>query len=122
MRILLVDDEPLLHKSYARLLKMCMDQEVVTAANGAEALAELEVEEPFDAIICDVSMPGMSGVDLHGEVCERHPELVSRFVFLSGGITNEGVAEYIQRSGTRVLEKPVERAVLEKALVEMTGV
>ena len=37
MRILLIDDEPLLLKSYARYLGIILDQNVVTAAGGAEA-------------------------------------------------------------------------------------
>ena len=80
MRILLVDDEPLLLKSYARYLHVFMGHTVVTAAGGAEALDQLEEGEPFDAILCDLYMAGISGVDVHRAICEHHPALENRFV------------------------------------------
>ncbi len=119
MRILLVDDEPLLLKSYARYLHVFMGYTVVTAAGGAEALAQLEEGEPFDAIFCDLYMAGISGVDVHRAICEYHPAMENRFVFLTGGTTDEASASYIRHSGVRLLEKPVEGAEFEKALAAM---
>jgi len=116
MRILLVDNEPLLLKSYARYFKILMGHTVVTAAGGAEALAELKEGEPFDAIFCDVYMRGISGVEVHRTVCEHYAELADRFVFLTGGTTDEATANYIRHSGARILEKPVGRAEFEKVL------
>ena len=116
MRILLIDDEPLLLKSYARYLEVCMDQTVVTAPGGAEALTLLEGDEPFDMIFCDVSMRGVSGIDVHRAVCEHHPAMTNRFAFLTGGTTDAATGAYIGDSGVTVLSKPVDRAAFEKAL------
>ena len=88
MRILLVDDEPLLLKSYARYLGGSCGHEVLCAAGGGEALARLESGDAVDLILCDVSMSDIDGLDVHRAVCDHHPELKDRFVFLTGGVTD----------------------------------
>lgn len=59
-KILVIDDEELLTKTFSRLLEKngC---EVLVARNGQDALAMCE-EEDFDLIICDIRMPGKDGV------------------------------------------------------------
>ena len=64
-KILVVDDTPQNVKLLADLLTV-KGYTVVTAASGAEALAQLEAERP-DLVLLDVVMPGMSGY----EVCRR---------------------------------------------------
>ena len=62
LRILVVDDDALAIELFWRDLPA--DQfSVLTAANGAEAL-ELLRAEPFDLLVTDVVMPGMSGLQL----------------------------------------------------------
>ena len=121
MRILLVDDEPLLLKSYQRFLHRGCGHDVVTASGGAEALAELEADESFDLIFCDLAMPKIDGIEVHRAVRERHPELVHRFVFLTGGHTTEAADVYLMRTGVRILTKPVHEAELDKALIDVGG-
>jgi CheY-like chemotaxis protein len=116
VRILLIDDEPLLLKSYARYLERDCDREVVSALGGAEALAQLEGDESFDLVFCDLSMSGVDGVEVHRAVCEYHPELMGRFVFLTGGVIDEATEAYVQRTGVQVLTKPVRRDAFEKTI------
>ena len=70
VRILLVDDEPLLLKSYARYLECGSENEVISALGGAEALALLEDDAPFDLVFCDLSMFDVGGVEVHRTICE----------------------------------------------------
>jgi signal transduction histidine kinase len=70
-RILLVDDEPGNLEVLEALLED--DWEVSTAANGEAALALLAERGPVDLIIADQRMPGMTGVELLGEVARRYP-------------------------------------------------
>lgn len=65
MRVLVVDDEPALRESLARSLRF-EGYTVATATDGAEALAALPDVRP-DALVLDVMMPRMDGV----EVCRR---------------------------------------------------
>lgn len=71
-RILIVDDE----SSSRKVLATLLEQEGLVgeaAADGAEALRSLE-QKPFDAVIADLQMPGMSGLQLLTEVRRRFPE------------------------------------------------
>src|SRR5690606_13572825 len=80
-RVLIVDDEPLILRSVARLLR---DQhDVETAHNGVEGLAKIRDDGPFDLVVCDLMMPEMTGMDLHQAVQAYNPEIASRFVFLT---------------------------------------
>lgn len=119
MRILLVDDEPLVLKSYARYLNVFLDQTVVTAGDGTSALAHLESGEHFDMIFCDVTMQPMNGIDLHKAICGLYPDMADQFVFLTGGIIDATAEAYIRDSGAYVLDKPADKSDFEKALASV---
>ena len=65
-KVLIVDDFAPLRRNLAFLLYVA-GFEVITADNGAFALAELRAELP-DIVICDVQMPGMDGFALLAEI------------------------------------------------------
>jgi two-component system chemotaxis response regulator CheY len=61
--ILVVDDDSVIRELLAAVLEEESDHEVIVAANGQEALDQLS-EHPIDAIVCDVNMPVMDGIEL----------------------------------------------------------
>src|SRR5437016_1263005 len=61
-RILIADDEPMLLRGLDRVLTRA-GYEVITANDGHQA-AELLTQLEFDAIVSDISMPGMNGIQL----------------------------------------------------------
>lgn len=72
-RLLLVDDEPDLLDILTDALEIA-GFEVVTAINGAEAIARLHDGSRFDVVLSDVTMPGsVSGVDVATEAVATHP-------------------------------------------------
>ncbi|MEO8200164.1 MAG: HDOD domain-containing protein [Gemmatimonadota bacterium] len=82
MRLLLVDDEPIVLSALARLLRISPRvQAVSTATSGAMALEALSADR-YDAIITDLQMPGMSGATLLQHVRDDFPGVVR--VVLSG--------------------------------------
>ncbi|MEW5895538.1 MAG: response regulator [Candidatus Omnitrophota bacterium] len=73
IKVLLVDDEPdILYVISFRLGKAGFD--VITAANGADALAVVDKEEP-DVVLLDVMMPGMDGFEVCKEMKKNHAKL-----------------------------------------------
>jgi CheY-like chemotaxis protein len=122
MRILLVDDEPLLLKSFARYLGGVCGHDVFCAGSGGEALAQLETGDTVDLIFCDLTMPDIGGVEVHRAICEHHPQLRGPFVFLTGGAIDDATQGYLQSSGALVLSKPVRQSSFDKILADVSGV
>jgi putative nucleotidyltransferase with HDIG domain len=76
MKILFVDDEFIfLEGLQLRLLPICQDWEMEFAQSGAEALGLMN-QKPFDAIVADLRMPGMSGLALLEHVMSSSPGVV----------------------------------------------
>jgi PAS domain S-box-containing protein len=73
LRILAVDDEPMMRQVVRRFLEL--DEHVVeVAVNGREAVAKLQASEPFDLVITDRAMPEMGGDELAAMVKVLTPE------------------------------------------------
>ena len=105
-RILIVDDEAPLRLVMQRLL---VAHEVVSAASGKEALPILEQDRAFDLILCDLMMPGVTGMDVHHWLVEHDAVLAARVVFVTGGAFGPVAAEYLSEAGNLKLEKPFSR-------------
>src|SRR5579862_1040278 len=84
-KVLVVDDDGGARGIIALLLQQCHFT-VDTAANGAEAIAKLSADRgSFTAVVTDVSMPDMTGVELAYYIRERYPWLAVAIV--SGDIS-----------------------------------
>lgn len=114
-RVLVVDDEPQLASLLRRLLGR--HHEVVVTHSGREALALLEQDANFDRVFCDLMMADVTGMDLHAELSARGPELLSRFVFMTGGAFTERARAFLQSVPLPRIEKPFDPGTL-RALVE----
>lgn len=115
-RVLVIDDEHLLLDTFRRMLRR--SHEVITAEGGARAIAQLERDQGFDVIICDLMMPELDGMQLYGIVCERWPALRSRLIFCSGGAFAADARDFLERASQQhvVIEKPVKREMLLQAV------
>ena len=113
-RVLAIDDEPLLLKAYRRMLGDV--HEVATALGGRDALLVLQKQGDFDAILCDLQMPEMSGMELYEKVEARYPELAPRFIFSTGGAFSTEAKRFLER-GVTSIGKPF-RAEELLALIE----
>jgi DNA-binding NarL/FixJ family response regulator len=82
-RVLLVDDHEVVRKGIRAILDdRCSPIDIAEAGSGEVALQKLE--EVFDAVILDLSMPGRSGIDLLAEIKHRHPKLPVLILSLHG--------------------------------------
>ena len=104
-RVLVVDDEVLLLKAYRRMLGKSMDVEV--AEDAQVALELLDTDRRFDVILCDLSMPKMTGVEFLAVVEKRWPELARRFVFATGGAVTAAARRFLEHTPLPWIEKPV---------------
>lgn len=114
-RILVVDDEPLIGTTLRVLLS---DQhEVVVENSASSAMARLEEDDKFDAIVCDLMMPRVSGMDLHKWLKANRPELAKRIIFMTGGAFTEDADRFLEHTDITAIEKPFDAQELI-ALVE----
>ena len=118
LRILLVDDEDMVRRCTARTLS---DFDVRAVSSGADALALLEIDSDFDAVLSDVMMPRMSGPELYARCHHAHPLLAQRFVFASGNpeLARQELQAVVDSLGAAppiLLAKPSSREALMLAL------
>ena len=118
LRILVVDDEPMVGRALARVLA---DHETVVTTSAKEAFERIERGERFDAIICDLMMPAMSGMEFHARLSKLDPELASRMIFLTGGAFTSAAAEFLERVPNQRLDKPVRGVDLERTIGAALG-
>jgi putative nucleotidyltransferase with HDIG domain len=111
-RVLVVDDE----LAACRLLAILLgppDYCCAIASNGQEALLSLQ-REPFDAVISDLQMPGMSGMELLSEVRRRYPHVA---FLVTTGVDDVDVGVEAMRSGADdYLVKPLLESVVVASL------
>ncbi|HEY5922480.1 MAG TPA: response regulator transcription factor [Kofleriaceae bacterium] len=82
-RVLLVDDHAVVRRGVRAILEDHMPTlAIAEAATGDEALAALN--EKFDAVVLDLSMPGRDGFDLLTEIKHRHPKVPVLIMSLHG--------------------------------------
>ncbi|GMV17792.1 MAG: PAS domain S-box protein [Polyangiaceae bacterium] len=111
--VLVVEDDELVARMVAKMLSERHD--VVVVPDGTTAERALQ-SGSFDVVLCDLVMPGMSGVDLYERVLATKPELARRFVFMTGGVLTERAADFLETvSSPRVL-KPFSAETLHTAL------
>jgi signal transduction histidine kinase/DNA-binding response OmpR family regulator len=116
-RLLFVDDEPSILRTYHRWFSR--EHDVVTVDSGQEALAAIRERGDFDLVICDLSMPAMSGMQLYQLIRDEFPALVERIVFATGGATQRELEEFLRSVPNRVLEKPFDLAVLRDLIGDL---
>ena len=95
LRLLVVDDSVFEHQVIANLLRKVDGLILQTAASGVEGLAAVEASPP-DAILTDLVMPDMDGLELVRRVRDRHPTIPIILMTAFGG---EDVAMQALRAG-----------------------
>jgi two-component system response regulator AtoC len=101
-RVLIVDDDESLRDSLALVLG-AEGFDVAVAASGEEALDRLEACAP-DLVLCDLRMPGLTGLDLVPELARRRPE--ATLILMSAYASDELALEAMRRGAYDYLAKP----------------
>ena len=118
-KALVVDDE----ESNAALVRRVLagagyDVESTTLSRRALVMIE---RTAYDAVVCDVKMPELSGQELYGRVCQIRPEMARRFVFITGDIDGEDTRQFLDESRCSYFLKPFNLERLTAAVDMLTG-
>lgn len=112
MRVLVVEDDPLLRKVILRVFRKNHDAEFFAAESARDAITLLQ-QHTFDAVVSDFDLTGPShGGNLLEWIRANMPRLESRFMFLSG---NDRARAY----GVRYIDKACELRVVSETLAQM---
>jgi CheY-like chemotaxis protein len=122
--VLLVDDEAAVRSTLARIFQRG-GWSVRDLSTGEEALAWL-LDVPADAapavILCEYTMPGMGGRDVHAHLMRERPELVSRMVFVTGDTSRESARAFIATTTCPLVEKPFMVREIARAVEQVLAV
>ena len=117
-RVLVVDDDPAVRKSFDRVLTG-KGYAVITAENGEEALHKLN-EEKYDIVYSDIRMPGMSGLEVAEKIRARRPWTP---VVIITGYGTDIAEERAKAAGvSKFLHKPLSPAMIEDSARDVLAV
>ena len=121
-KVLVVDDDPVVGKSFNRVLSKDKGYVVVTAQNAAEALERMR-EQEYDVVFTDIKMPGMDGVELTERVKASRPWTPVVIITGYGTSANEtrakaaGVSDFMRKPlSPEMIEDSAARALQAPAL------
>jgi PAS domain S-box-containing protein len=117
LRVFVLDDEAVLTRALQRALGR--EHDIVTSNDSEQAGAALLVPgfiDGFDVVLCDVMMPGLTGIEVYERVTAKYPEHSKKFVFMSGGAFTPTARDFLARTESPRLEKPFEIAQLRTLL------
>jgi CheY-like chemotaxis protein len=119
MQVLLVEDNSEVSLITVEYLTELGHSTVAVAA--AESALERLAERRFDAVLTDVSLPGMSGIDLAKQLSEQYPTLP---VVIASGYGSHKLEFGLgaHRPNVFFLSKPYDLPMLEKTLIEAEAV
>ena len=119
LKILAVDDEPSITQSMRFIFSQPL-YELSSALDGATALARMAHDpQPFDIVITDSNMPGVSGVELVRMLRERH--FTGKIVVLSAHLSTDVRAAYEAMEVDALIEKPFSVKALREKLDQLAA-
>ncbi|MFT4842716.1 MAG: signal transduction histidine kinase [Candidatus Azotimanducaceae bacterium] len=118
-RLLIIDDEKLVRatiRRHAEISGWYVD-EVASAEEGLSRL--VAATTLYDTIVCDLRMPGMSGVEFYDELVKRESPMLDHTLFVTGDLASQDAAEFAKRCRSSVLAKPFAPRELMERLNQM---
>ncbi len=116
-RILVVDDEETI-RLLLRTVFSKIGHAVETTANAADALSKLE-NTAYDAILLDIRMPGMNGMELYAKATAKRPELVGKFIFITGDTSDTSTKEFLEQNKLPFVSKPFNMEIILAKINEL---
>ena len=111
-KVLLVDDEEEFVNTLAERMRT-RGMTVFTSTSAMEALGKIE-EESFDAVVLDLMMPGVDGLQALKIIKEKRPEI--QVILLTGHASVKSGVEAIKLGATEFLEKPADIGILTEKI------
>jgi CheY-like chemotaxis protein len=121
-RILIIDDEPGMTQLLGRILRN--GYTVVQESEPRKAVARVMGGEHFDLVLCDLMMAPIGGFEVYEGMVKGAPELATRFVLMTGGVTSYELERKVTAWRHGLLYKPFNVAdvlALVRSKLELLG-
>ncbi|HEY8095895.1 MAG TPA: response regulator [Methylobacter sp.] len=106
-KVLCIDDEPTILNVVQRILLLEPDNyHVETSLRVSTVIPSFKSGASYDAILCDILMPDMNGVDFYKFIIDNRPELYNKLIFMTGGVMIPGIDVFLSSINCPILEKP----------------
>ena len=118
-RVLAIDDDPLVGEVIHHALSSTYAFTLVD--RGAAAINILERGDDFEAILLDLAMPGVSGINVAAWMESNRPELLERTGIVTAGAVTAQTEQFLTLTPCRVLLKPFTAQQLTGFVGELMG-
>ena len=102
---MVVDDDPRMLRSYARLLNA--EHRIMIAHDGRDAIDMLESGSVANLAVVELDLPGNDGPELLSWLAENRPELARRTLIVTSADSEPNYAEFLRTHRGPILRKPV---------------
>ena len=124
-RVLIVDDESGIRFALKRWFER-QQWTVVEACDGHEALRALansvELSAPFDLVVCDLHLPGVSGEEIVVRLRVDNPALVPKVILTTGDAIDDAMPGSVLATHPNVLQKPFDLVTLRTVVERLRAV
>jgi two-component system sensor histidine kinase/response regulator len=114
LSVLIVDDDEALLEALPEALRLRMGGVIVETADSAAAALDRIADRDYDAIVTDIKMPGMDGLELLDEIRTRRPDTPT--LIITGHGENELVVHALRGGAHDFIQKPIDRDYFVAAL------
>jgi len=119
-KILIVDDEDRLRELVQACLEDLAGWQTLTAVSGEDCLRVLQIE-PVNAVLLDVSMPGMNGLAVFEQLQANPKTQTIPVILLTAKVLPSDRAKFEQIGVAGIISKPIEPTTLVAEVAEILG-
>jgi DNA-binding NtrC family response regulator len=105
--VLIVDDDPVLLEALPEALRLRMEGVTIETADSAAAALDRIADRDYDAIVTDIKMPGMGGLELLAEIRNRRPDIPT--LMITGHGETNLVVDALRGGACDFIQKPIDR-------------
>src|SRR5262245_13734830 len=114
-KVLLVDDDPALLDALSDALELRMPEVATQTCSTGRAALNAVREIDFEAVISDIKMPGMDGIELLSQVRQSRPE--TPVILITGHGQTDLAIQALRAGAFDLIQKPLDRDYFTAALV-----
>ena len=95
--------------------------EVEACEGAARALALLLAGRRFDAVLCDLHMPELTGAEFYDRVRREFPDVAPTIIFMTGGAFTAEATQFARDCPNPSIDKPVDLGEIDRLIHQVVG-